>query len=36
MTVTATVTSNLAETAGADVCLRLRLLATTDLHAHLF
>ena len=36
MTVTATVTSNLAETAGADVCLRPRLLATTDLHAHLF
>lgn len=36
MTVTATVASNLAEMAGADVCVRLRLLATTDLHAHLF
>ena len=36
MTVTTTVASYPAHQTGADVCLRLRLLATTDLHAHLF
>lgn len=36
MTVKATLTPKPADAAGADVRLRLRLLATTDLHAHLF
>jgi 2',3'-cyclic-nucleotide 2'-phosphodiesterase/3'-nucleotidase len=36
MTVTATVTSGAAIGAGQEVSLRLRMLATTDLHAHLF
>ena len=36
MTVTATVASCPEALAGSDVSLRLRLLATTDLHAHLF
>ena len=36
MTVTTTVASYPAHQTGADVCLRLRLLATIDLHAHLF
>jgi 2',3'-cyclic-nucleotide 2'-phosphodiesterase/3'-nucleotidase len=36
MTVTGTVTSGGCIAAGQDVSLRLRVLATTDLHAHLF
>lgn len=36
MTVTGTVTSSAGIGAGQDVSLRLRVLATSDLHAHLF
>lgn len=36
MTVTTTVASYPVDATGVDVRLRLRLLATTDLHAHLF
>lgn len=36
MTVSAAVSSNPVKSTGADVSLQLRLLATTDLHAHLF